>query len=86
LTNRSLSHTKHPVKLSDVSLDTQVKLSALEDFPSLRAKLNQHGLYQGDVLRVLRVAPFGGPLLIQVNGREIALGREVAEKIFVELE
>jgi Fe2+ transport system protein FeoA len=34
---------------------------------------------------VVRVAPLGGPLLVEVNGREIALGRAVAEKILVEL-
>lgn len=40
----------------------------------------------GDSLQVLRVAPLGGPLLVEVNGREIALGRSVAEKIMVETE
>ncbi|NJC96734.1 MAG: ferrous iron transport protein A [Anaerolineae bacterium] len=53
---------------------------------SLRAKLKTHGLHIGDDLRILRVAPLGGPLLVEVNGREIALGRAVAEKIFVEVE
>ena len=37
-------------------------------------------------MRVVRMAPLGGPILIEVNGREIALGREIAEKILVELE
>lgn len=52
----------------------------------LRSKLMQYGLHIGDFVRVLRVAPLGGPLLVEVNGREIALGRAVAEKIFVEVE
>jgi len=52
----------------------------------LNSKLTQYGLYVGDFVRVLRIAPLGGPLLIEVNGREIALGRAVAEKIFVEVE
>lgn len=74
------------MKLLQVSLNTQVKFLAVENVPSLMTKLNQYGLYQGDSLRVVRVAPLGGPLLLQVNGREIALGREIAEKIIVELE
>jgi ferrous iron transport protein A len=49
-------------------------------------KLRQHGLHLGDTLRVLRSAPLGGPLLVEVNGRELALGRTVAEKLFVETE
>lgn len=52
----------------------------------LNSKLTQYGLYVGDFVRVLRIAPLGGPLLVEVNGREIALGRAVAEKIFVEVE
>ena len=52
----------------------------------LRSKLLQYGLHNEDFVRVLRTAPFGGPLLVEVNGREIALGRTVAENIFVEVE
>lgn len=52
----------------------------------LLRKLRQYGLHVGDEVRVLRCAPLGGPLLIEVNGRELALGRSVAEKIFVESE
>jgi ferrous iron transport protein A len=53
---------------------------------ALRKKLVQYGLHLGDRLHVLRVAPMGGPLLVEVNGREIALGRAVAKKILVEVE
>ena len=52
----------------------------------LRNKLEQYGLHIGDVIHVFRVAPLGGPILIKVNGREIALGRTIAEKILVEVE
>ena len=52
----------------------------------LLRKLRQYGLHVGDTLRVLRSAPLGGPLLVEVNGRELALGRTVAEKLFVETE
>jgi Fe2+ transport system protein FeoA len=33
----------------------------------------------------LRAAPMKGPLLVEVSGREIALGRGVAAKILVDL-
>ena len=52
----------------------------------LRAKLKQYGLHIGDQVRVVRSAPLGGPVMIEVNGREIALGRPVAEKILVGVE
>lgn len=52
----------------------------------LRLKLRQYGLHVGDHVRVVRSAPLGGPLLIEVNSREIALGRSVADEIMVEVE
>lgn len=70
--------------LLNVPVGNIVVLSEIED--SLRTKLMQYGLHTGDRLHVLRVAPLGGPLLVEVNGREIALGRAVANKIFVEAE
>ena len=42
------------------------------------------GIYPGDQLRLLRKAPLGGPLLVECNEREIALGRGIADKIIVE--
>jgi len=50
------------------------------------ARLLQIGLYPGDRMRVLRRAPLRGPLLVQVGGRELALGHGVAAQILVEVE
>jgi len=61
-----------------------LKVIALNGGERLRARLTQYGLFEGDSLRILRTAPMRGPLLVEVNGREIALGRRVAEKILVE--
>ena len=63
-----------------------LKVTALNGGERLRARLTQYGLFEGDSLRILRTAPMRGPLLVEVNGREIALGRTVAEKILVEVE
>jgi Fe2+ transport system protein FeoA len=51
----------------------------------LGAKLSQLGLLPGSRVRVLRSAPLGGPLLVEVNGRSIALGRRIASRIRVEV-
>jgi ferrous iron transport protein A len=50
----------------------------------LENKLRQLGLLPGDCARVLRHAPLGGPVLVEVDGRSLALGRGVAYKIWVE--
>jgi len=73
------------MKLIDVPLDGHVRLLDVQG-RGLRAKLIQYGLHMGDCIHLLRVAPLGGPLLVEVNGREVALGRGVAEKILVETE
>ncbi|MBI5946402.1 MAG: ferrous iron transport protein A [Chloroflexi bacterium] len=70
------------MRLLDLPLNVHARLLS---FDEVRAKLKQYGLYIGDEIRVVRVAPLGGPLLVEVNGREIALGRALAEKILVEL-
>ncbi len=50
----------------------------------LESKLRQLGIMPGDIARVIRQAPLGGPFLIEISGREIALGQSIAEKITVE--
>ena len=60
----------------------QARLASVSE--RLLRKLRQYGLHIGDEVRVIRIAPLGGPLLIEVNGRELAIGRTVAENIFVE--
>lgn len=61
-----------------------VRVVRVEGGRTLQNRLIQYGLYPGDCLRVLRAAPLGGPLLVEINGREIAIGRGVAQKIFIE--
>lgn len=73
------------MRLLDAPQHQWLKVTALNGGRGVQARLSQHGLFAGDRLRVLRVAPLNGPLLVEVNGREIALGRGVAEHIHVEV-
>ena len=72
--------------LLQISPGSSVRVIDFNGGVHLRSKLTQYGIYPGDCLRLLRVAPLGGPLLVECNEREIALGRGVADKIIVELE
>ena len=72
------------ITLLEIQVGSRVRLMGVND--ALQKKLMQYGLHLGDSLHVLRIAPLGGPILIEVNGREVALGRVVAEKILVEVE
>lgn len=80
----AISRYKKGMTLLNAPRGTWLKVISLNGGEGLRARLTQYGLFEGDCLRVLRAAPLHGPLLVEVNGREIALGRRVAEKIQVE--
>jgi ferrous iron transport protein A len=50
----------------------------------VESKLRQLGILPGCTVNILRQAPFAGPLMVEVNGRSVALGVGVAEKVLVE--
>lgn len=70
------------MQLINLPINVQARMV---EFAEVRVKLNQYGLFVGDIVKVVRVAPMGGPILVEVNGREVALGRTLAKKITVEL-
>ncbi|HEU0005949.1 MAG TPA: FeoA family protein [Terriglobia bacterium] len=51
----------------------------------LRRSLSQLGIQIGDVVHVQRHVPYGGPVLIEHRGTQVALGRSLAKRIRVEL-
>ena len=61
-----------------------VRVIGFEGGETLQRRLSQLGFIPGSEARVVRIAPFHGPLLIEADGREIVLGRGVAKKIIVE--
>ncbi|MDO9546485.1 MAG: FeoA family protein [Pelolinea sp.] len=50
----------------------------------MHRRLSQLGFLPGNRVRIVRAAPFRGPLLLEVEGREIVLGRGIASHILVE--
>jgi ferrous iron transport protein A len=72
------------MRLIEVESGKQVRVVAIVGGYGVAHKLRQLGLLPGDCVRVLQQAPFGGPMLIEVNGRKVAIGRGVASKIEVE--
>ena len=72
------------MRLLHVEDGKTVRVIRYDDGGGLESKLRQLGLLPGDCARVLRHAPLGGPVLVEVDGRSLALGRGVAYKIWVE--
>ena len=50
----------------------------------LRQSLSQLGIQIGDVVLVQRHVAYGGPVLIEHRGTQVALGRNLAKRIRVE--
>jgi ferrous iron transport protein A len=72
------------MQLIQVSNGNWVRIKGFSGGYSLALKLRQLGLMPGDFARVLRRAPFGGPVLVEIAGRSIALGLGIASQIEVE--
>jgi ferrous iron transport protein A len=70
--------------LADVDAGKNVKILHFNNGKGLEGKLRQMGIYTGAILLVVRRAPFHGPVLLEFEGREIALGYGIAKKILVE--
>lgn len=59
-------------------------LQVAEDDEAMLTYLASLGMYPGTAVRVREVAPFKGPLLIEIDGATYALGRDIAERILVD--
>lgn len=70
--------------LLDAVSGMTVRIIGFETGHELEGKLRQLGILPGDMAKIVRHAPLGGPFLIEIGGREIALGQKIASKIDVE--
>jgi ferrous iron transport protein A len=70
--------------LCEVQTGVTVRILGFLTQPGLAAKLRQLGLVPGESVKVIRQAPFDGPFLLEIRGREIALGKSIAQKVQIE--
>ncbi len=70
--------------LSEIDLDQQVRIErVVQPESALCDYLAARGLTPGATLVTIEQAPYNGPLTVDLNGQQIALGREIAARIFV---
>jgi len=72
------------INLLEAPMGAKVRIQRVDGDHALVFKLRQYGLFIGDQVCLLRQAPFNGPVLLEINGREIALSHDIAAKVFVE--
>ena len=61
-----------------------IRVAEISAGRDLRRSLSQLGIQIGDVVFVQRHVAYGGPVLIEHRGTQVALGRNLAKKIRVE--
>ncbi len=72
---------RKPPSLYSAKSGSRVQVLAIAD--PLVDQLARQGLRCGDIVLVKNRAPLGGPILVEVQGAIIALGRTLARKITI---
>ncbi|UXD21443.1 FeoA family protein [Ignicoccus pacificus DSM 13166] len=72
------------MKLVDVPAGTTVVVKSIPAGLGASITLRELGIVEGAKVKVIRNSPFGGPLIVEVNGARYALGRGLASKVEVE--
>jgi len=72
--------------LDSVGVRKEVRVIAIDGGHGVRSHLNTLGIHIGDWLTVVERAPFRGPVLVEMNGSRVALGRGIAAKVQVDID
>ncbi len=81
---KAISPKSSLLTLYQARTNATLKITSISGGWGVRQNLNEVGLHVGDAIRILRKAPFGGPLVVTCHGTEVAIGRQLAEKVKVE--
>ncbi|MGA3167604.1 MAG: FeoA family protein [Terriglobia bacterium] len=82
---RDAANFDSPINLYEADNHAKLRILLITGGWEVRRSFNQMGIHAGDRVRVLRRAPFGGPLMIDSRGTRVAVGKQLAEKIRVEV-
>lgn len=72
--------------LDKAKADQKVRIVRINGGVAVRQRLHQLGIFEDGWVSVKRRSHFGGPLIIEYDLCQVALGRGMAEKIDVQFE
>ena len=72
--------------LDSVGIKRKARVIMIDGGQKVRSYLNTLGIHIGDWLTVVQRAPFHGPVLVEIHGTRVALGRGVARKVQVDMD
>lgn len=70
--------------LLDIENGKKIKILKISGGKGIRHHLQCLGIHVGDIAVLKKSSFLGGPVLLEVNGYDLALGKGVASKIEVE--
>jgi ferrous iron transport protein A len=73
-----------PTTLDQICENGKAKVIDIQGGAGIRQRLSQMGIHPGDIVTMVRYGALHGPLLIEIHGSQVALGRGIASKIIVE--
>ncbi|AIS32074.1 metal-dependent transcriptional regulator [Methanobacterium formicicum] len=76
---------KNLVSITDMKKNEKGKVSFIRGDYKVIRRLMDMGITMGAHIAVLEVAPFKGPIQLLVRGSNLALGRDIAKNVFVEI-
>lgn len=74
------------MKLTDLQPEQKARILRLEGGYGFQRNLRLRGIREGKTVEVITRQPIGGPVVISVDEREIAIGRGMASRVIVEVE
>lgn len=69
--------------LTDLSVGQKAEIVSIEGGRGARKRLSDMGLTPNTTIEVIRIAPFFGPVNIEVRNFRLVIGRGLASKILV---
>ncbi len=73
------------ITLTDLKTGQNGIIEGINGGSNLKNRLESLNLREGKCIRKISSAPFHGPIVIEVGGCKIAIGRGMASKILVEV-
>ena len=74
------------MRLSDLSLGDTGRIRRVVGGRGIHQKLTMMGITEGSMIRVIKSASSGGPVVVEVERNSIAIGMGMAQKIYVQLD
>lgn len=71
------------IPLTSARIDELLEVDHIHSGNRAMRRLSGLGIVPGTKLRIKSEAPFRGPLLVEVRGTVLALGRGISQKIYV---